>query len=124
LPEQRFSERWPCVDNRGIGHGDQFTRDRVPGTQHIEPLTTRSGPDENPRERPEATHERPEYEMGRVDEKHMTLPRESGVQLRLQFRVEKLRLGFDVLGQVFLGGTGIARTHCHFMPRSLRNLRT
>jgi hypothetical protein len=62
--------------------------------------------------------------MGRVDEKHMTLSREGGVELRFQLLVEKLGLDFNVLGQVFLGGTGMARTHCHFMPRSLRNLRT
>jgi hypothetical protein len=92
-------------------------------TQHMEPLTTRSGADENPRERPKATQERSRHEMGRVDEEHMTLPRKGGVQPRPQFRVEKLGLGFDVLGQVFWGGTGMARTHCHFMPRSLRNFR-
>jgi len=32
------------------------------------------------------------------------------VQARLQFGVEKIGLGLDVLGQVFLGGTGIMRT--------------
>jgi hypothetical protein len=30
----------------------------------------------------------------------------------------------DMLRQVFLGGAGIARTRCHFSPKSFRNLRT
>ena len=62
--------------------------------------------------------------MGRVDEEHVTLSRLGGVQARLQLGLEKLGLGLDVLGQVFLGGTGIARTRWNFRPRSLRNLRT
>ena len=67
---------------------------------------------------------RPEHEMGGVDKEHMTTPHLGSVQLWLQFFVEKLGLSCDVFGQVFLGGTGIARTRCHFMPKSLRNLRT
>jgi hypothetical protein len=62
--------------------------------------------------------------MGCVDEEHMTVPRLGGVEFGRQFFVEKLGLSFDVFGQVFWGGTGMARTHCHFRPKSLRNLRT
>ena len=43
-------------------------------------------------------------------EEHMSLFGHSGVQARLQFVSEELGLGFDVLGQVFLGGTGTMRT--------------
>ena len=85
-------------------------RHRVPRPQHVEPLTTRRGADEDPRDRPQATQEGPEHEMGRVHEEHVTLSRLGGVQARLQFGVEKSRLDCDVLGQVFLGGTGIMRT--------------
>ena len=62
--------------------------------------------------------------MGRVDEEHMTASRRGGIQAGLQVGFEKLGLGFDVLGQVFLGGTGITRTRWNFRPRSLRNFRT
>ena len=67
---------------------------------------------------------RPEDEMGRVHEEHMARPRLGGVQARLQLGVEKSRLGLDVLGQLFLGGTGITRTRWNFSPMSLRNFRT
>lgn len=46
--------------------------------------------------------------MGSVDEEHMTFARLSSVQTWLQFGVEEIGLGCDVLGQVFLGGTGMA----------------
>ena len=62
--------------------------------------------------------------MGRIDEEHMALPRSGGVQGGLQLGVEEIGLDGDVLGQVFLGGTGMGRAHCHFRPRSLRNFRT
>ena len=62
--------------------------------------------------------------MGRVDEEHMTFSGLGGVQARLQLGVEKSGLVCDVLGQVFLGGTGIGRTRWNFRPMSLRNLRT
>ena len=62
--------------------------------------------------------------MGRIDEEHMAVSGFSGIQLRLQFGVVKSRLGLDVLGQVFLGGTGIGRTRRNFRPMSLTNLRT
>src|SRR5262245_3496030 len=62
--------------------------------------------------------------MGRVHEEHMTLSRHSGIEAWLQVGFEKLGLNFDVLGHVFLGGTGITRTRWNFRPRSLRNLRT
>ena len=112
------------VDDRRVGHADQFVGHRVPRPQHVEPLTTRSGADEDSRERPQATQEGPEHEMGRIDEEHMALPRSGGVQGGLQLGVEEIGLDGDVLGQVFLGGTGMARARCHFRPRSLRNFRT
>jgi hypothetical protein len=112
------------VDDRRIGHGDQLACRRIPGTQDVEPLTTTGRSDKDPRERPQATQERAEHEMGCVNEEHMTIPCLSGIQTRLQFGVEEIGLGGNVLGQVFFGGTGIARTHRHFRPRSLRNLRT
>ncbi len=62
--------------------------------------------------------------MGRIDEEHMAFSRLSRVQTGLQFRVKEIGLDRDMLGQVFLGGTGMARTNRHFSPRSLRNLRT
>ena len=68
--------------------------------------------------------ERAEDEMGRIDEEHMAVSGYSGIQSRLQLAVVKNRLGFDVLGQVFLGGTGIGRTLRNFRPMSLRNFRT
>jgi hypothetical protein len=48
--------------------------------------------------------------MGRVDEEHVTLSRHGGIEAWLQVGLEKLGLDFDVLGQVFLGATGITRT--------------
>jgi hypothetical protein len=48
--------------------------------------------------------------MGRVHKEHVTSSCMGVVQERLQFGVEKIGLGLDVLGQVFLGGTGITRT--------------
>jgi hypothetical protein len=76
----------------------------------IDSLTARGGADEDPRERPQATQEGPEDEMGRVDEEHMALSGLGGVQTRLQLGVEKSGLGFHVLGQLFWGGMGIKRT--------------
>src|SRR4051794_30501094 len=43
LPQQ-FADRLR-VDDRRVGHGNQFVRDRVPRTQDVEPLTTRGGAD-------------------------------------------------------------------------------
>ena len=54
----------------------------------------------------------------------MSLSGQGDVQAGLQFVSEELGLGFDVLGQVFLGGTGTMRTRRYFGPRSLTNLRT
>jgi hypothetical protein len=62
--------------------------------------------------------------MGRVDEEHVSLSRHGGVQAGPQIGFEKSGLDVDVLGQVFLGGTGTIRTRWNFRPRSLRNLRT
>ena len=62
--------------------------------------------------------------MSRVDEVHMAVSALSGVQSGLQFVVVKSGLGFDVLGQIFLGGTGTGRTRRNFRPMSLRNFRT
>src|SRR5260370_34046070 len=61
--------------------------------------------------------------MGRVDEEYMPSSRHGGVEAGLQVGFEKLGLGFDVFGQVFLGGTGTMRTRWNFSPRPLRNLR-
>jgi hypothetical protein len=41
-------------------------------------------------------------------------------QAGLQVGFEKLGLGFDVLSQVFLGGTGITRTRWNFRPSGTR----
>ena len=87
------------VDDRGVGHADQFVGHRVPRPQHVEPLTTRSGAHKDSGERPQATQEGPEHEMGRIDEEHMALSRLSRVQDRLQLFIEKIRLDGDVLGQ-------------------------
>jgi hypothetical protein len=73
-------------------------------------MTAGSRADENPRKRPEATQECPEHETGRVHKEHLTPSRVGLTQERLQLGVEKFGLGLDVLGQVFLGGTGIMRT--------------
>ena len=62
--------------------------------------------------------------MGRVDEEHVTLSCHGRIEAWLQDGFEKLGLDFNVLGQVFLGGTGITRTRWNFSPRPLRNLRT
>ena len=51
---QQFAHRLG-VDDRGVGHGDQLARHRIPRPQHIEPLTTRSRTHEDPREGPQAT---------------------------------------------------------------------
>ena len=48
--------------------------------------------------------------MGRVDEEHVTFTGLGDGQDRLQFGLEKSGLVCNVLGQVFFGGTGIART--------------
>ena len=108
LPEQ-FTHRLG-VDDRGVGHGDQWARDRIPCPQDVKSLATRGRSDEDPRERPQAAQECPEHEMGRIDEEHMALSGQGSVQARLQFVSEELGLGFDVLSQVFLGGTGTMRT--------------
>src|SRR5206468_2820744 len=102
----------------------EFARDRVPRTQDVEPLTPRGSTHEDPLERPEAAQERAEHKMGRVDKEHMTVAGLSSIQSGLQLVVVESGLGFDVLGQVFLGGTGIGRTRRNFSPMSLRNLRT
>ena len=52
--------------------------------------------------------------MGRVDEEHVTCASLGGGQDRLQFGLEKSGLVCNVLGQVFFGGTGIARTRLNF----------
>ena len=62
--------------------------------------------------------------MSRVHEEDVTETGLSVIQFRFQFGVEKLGKVPNVLVQLFLGGTGIARMRCHFNPMSLRNLRT
>ena len=60
--------------------------------------------------------------MGRVDEEHMARPRLGGVQARLQLGLEEIGLGLDVLGQVFLGGTGIGADPLEFQAHVLEEL--
>ena len=62
--------------------------------------------------------------MGRIDEEHMAVAGDRGVQAGLQLGLEEIGLGPGVLGQVFLGGTGIGRTRWNFRPMPLRNFRT
>ncbi len=62
--------------------------------------------------------------MGRIDEGHVTLAGDGGVQTRPQIVIEESRLSLGVLGQVLLGGTGIMWTLWNFRPMSLRNSRT
>ena len=104
LPQQ-FAHRLG-VDDRGVSHGDQVARHRIPRPQDIEPLTSRSRTHEDPRERPQVTQEGPEHEMGRVDEEHVTFTGLGGGQDRLQFGLEKSGLVCNVLGQVFLAARG------------------
>ena len=99
LPQQ-FAHRLG-VDDRGVSHGDQVARHRIPRPQDIEPLTSRSRTHEDPRERPQVTQEGPEHEMGRVDEEHVTFTGLGGGQDRLQFGLEKSGLVCNVLGQGF-----------------------
>ncbi len=54
--------------------------------------------------------------MRRVDEEHVSLSSLRGVERWLQLAIEKCGLVGNVLGKVFLGGTGMARTRCHFSP--------
>lgn len=109
------------VDHRGVGHGHQLTSQRVPRAAHVEPLPPRGRPHEEPRERPQVARERAEHKMGRVDEEHVSLPRLRGVQRGLQFFVEKSSLIGGMLDEVFLGGTGMARTRCHLSPMPFKN---
>ena len=48
---QEFAHR-VRVDYRGVGHGHQGARHRVPRTEHIEPLPPGRRSHEEPRERP------------------------------------------------------------------------
>ena len=54
----------------------------------------------------------------------MAVAGDRGVQAGLQLGLEEIGLGPGVLGQVFLGGTGIGRTRWNFRPMPLRNFRT
>lgn len=99
-------------------------RHGVPGPQDVEPLPPRSRPHEEPRERPQAAQKGAEHEMGGVDEKHVTDAGLSLVQTRFQLLIVECGLGGGVLRQVFLGGTGIARTRWHRIPMPFRNFRT
>lgn len=121
LPQQ-LAHRFR-VDDRGVGHAYQFAGHGVPGSQDIEPLAARGGPHEDSRERPQAAQERPVHKVGRIDEEDVSPPSGGGVEAGLQFDVVKQGLLGDMLGQVFLGGTGSARTRCHLSPMSFRNLR-
>ena len=108
LPQQ-FAHRLG-VDDRGVSHGDQVSRHRIPRPQDIEPLTSRSRTHEDPRERIQVTQEGPEHEMGRVYEEHVTFTVLGCGQDRLQFGLEKSGLVCNVLGQVFFLLYGDGRT--------------
>ena len=62
--------------------------------------------------------------MGRIDEEYVTNARLRLVQTRFQLIVMEGSLGSHMLGQVFLGGTGMARTRWHFIPMPFMNSRT
>ena len=62
--------------------------------------------------------------MGRIDEEHVALATDRGLQAGLQLALEELSLGPRVLGQVFWGGTGTGRTRWNFRPMPVRNFRT
>ena len=121
LPQQ-LAHRFR-VDDRRVGHAHQFAGHGVPRPQYIEPLAARGGPHEDSRERPQAAQERPEHKVRRIDEEDVSPPCDGGVEAGLQFDVVKQGLLGNVLRQVFLGGTGSARTRCHLSPMSFRNLR-
>jgi len=89
------------IDNRYVGHGNQLSCHRVPSSQDVETLPTRRSPNEQPRERPQATQERAENEMGRIDEEHMTVSSLGSVQDGLQFGIKKLPLIRYVFGNTF-----------------------
>lgn len=59
--------------------------------------------------------------MRRVHEEDVPLTRLSGRQRGSQFFVQKQSLVGGMFGQVFWGGTGIARTICHFSPSPFKN---
>src|SRR6185437_15694158 len=71
-----------------------------------------------------AAQEGPEDEMGRIDEEHVAVAGEGGLQAGRQFGLEELGLVPGMLGPVFLGGTGIGRTRWDFRPMPSRNVRT
>src|SRR5262249_48006995 len=68
--------------------------------------------------------ERAEDEVSCIDEEHMTDAGLGLVQPRLQLDIVKRGLIGGVLRQVFLGGTGMARTRCHPIAISFRNFPT
>ena len=61
-------------------------------------------------DRPQATQVRAVHAVGGIHEPHVPAPGNGRIQARFQLGAEELTLGGDVLGQVFLGGIGIART--------------
>ena len=74
-----------------------------------------------PHERPQAAQERAEHKMSGSDEEHLPLPGLGRVDSKPQFVVEKRRLIGGVFRKTFLGGTGRARTRCHFSPKPFKN---
>jgi hypothetical protein len=98
------------VHNGRVRDRQECPGDRVPGTEHVEPLAPTGGPDEHPQDRPQAAQVRPVHAVGRVHEQHVPVPGHGRVQTRFQLGVEERALGRNVLAQFFFGGIGIART--------------
>ena len=109
------------VHDRRVGHGDQLTGDGIPRPRFVEPLSSRRRTHEETPKRPQAAQERAEHAMGRIDEEHVAVPGLGRVQCGPQLVVEKRRLIGGVFRETFFGGTGRARTRCHFSPRPFRN---
>ena len=59
--------------------------------------------------------------MGGIDEEHVPVSRLGSIQCGPQLAVEKSGLIGGVFREVFFGGTGRARTRCHFSPRPFKN---
>ena len=111
------------VDYGRVGDGNQASCDGVPGPEYVEPLATRSRPNENPRDAPQVTQEGAVDEVGGIDEEEVTDPGDGIVEGRLKLGFQEFLLDGDVLGQRLLGGTGTARVRCQVKPKPARKVR-
>ena len=59
-----------------------------------------------------------------VNKKDVSLSRLCRLQFRRPLFLQKFGLNGDMLFETFFGGTGIARTRCHFSPMRFRKCRT